>query len=95
MSIRIGKLGIVRLTGKDMGALRTQCLSRDEHCCVKCGRWVMDDVPYWAFNKYDMAHKKNKRMYGDVLENVETMCHECHMKSHNAGGKPLPRKELQ
>lgn len=93
MSIRIGNLGIVRRTGKDMDAMRNECLERDRHCCVKCGRYVWDGVPDWFSNKYDMAHKRNKRMYGDVLENVETMCHECHMHSHNCGGKPLLRKE--
>jgi hypothetical protein len=32
-----------------------------------------------------MAHKRNKRMYGDVLSNVETMRHECHMRTHTEG----------
>jgi 5-methylcytosine-specific restriction endonuclease McrA len=91
--IRVGKLGIVRVTGKDMEALRDESLVRDGGRCVRCGRRVTDYVPDYAPIKYDMAHKVSRSAGGsDTIDNVETMCHECHLKSHNAGGKPLPRK---
>jgi hypothetical protein len=44
---------------------------------------------------YHMAHIKNKRMYGDTLENVRALCGCCHTgdkAEHNCNGKPLPRK---
>jgi 5-methylcytosine-specific restriction endonuclease McrA len=92
---RVGKLGIVRLTGPALTALRQACFVRDGGKCVNCGQRVRDDVPDWAPNKYHMAHIGNKRMYGDVIENVKTLCGDCHTGNHaehNCGGKPLPRK---
>lgn len=90
-----GKCGIVRLYGPALEQLRNDCLERDHHCCVRCGIYVRDDVPDYAWNKYDMAHKISRGSGGsDVLDNVETMCHLDHMESHNCGGRPLPRKEI-
>jgi 5-methylcytosine-specific restriction endonuclease McrA len=88
-----GKLGIIRLTGTALANLRRHCYLRDEGACVKCGREVYDSVPEWHPLKYDMMHKRSRGAGGsDTLDNVETGCHECHMKSHNAGGKPVPAK---
>jgi 5-methylcytosine-specific restriction endonuclease McrA len=93
VTIRIGNIGIIRRTGKDLEALRTECFWRDDGFCVKCGKPVRDDVPDYAPNKYDMAHIKSRGAGGsDVLSNVEVLCHACHQKSHNCGGNPLPRK---
>jgi hypothetical protein len=66
---------------------------RDKERCVQCGKRLhlnarFDGDP----DAYDMAHRRNKAMWGDTLDNVESLCHDCHMKSHNAGGKPVPRK---
>lgn len=88
--IRIGKLGIIRVSGKDMTALRTTCFERDKGLCRECGVQVSDDVPEWHPRKYDMAHVRNKRMYGDHIDNVKTCCHSCHMKEH--AGR-LPREK--
>ena len=91
-----GKCGIVRLHGPALEQLRNECLERDNHCCVKCGIYVRDDVPDWAPNKYHMAHIGNKRMHGDVIINVKTLCGCCHTgdkAEHNCGGRPLPRKD--
>ena len=82
-----------RLKGSDLGALRVACFIRDGGRCVRCGKNLLlnprfDGDP----DAYDMAHKRNKAMWGDTLDNVESLCHEDHMKSHNAGGKPCPAK---
>ncbi len=82
---RVGKLGIVRLSGKAMDDLRMACWSRDNGLCVCCGRPAKLDVPDYHPARYDMAHVRNKRMYGDTLANVKTMRHECHMREHTKG----------
>jgi len=76
---------IIRLKGDPLTKLREACFKRDGGLCVCCGRPVRDNVPDWHPDKYDMAHIKNKRMYGDTLDNVKTMRHECHMREHNGG----------
>jgi 5-methylcytosine-specific restriction endonuclease McrA len=45
---------------------------------------------------FHMSHIKAKRMGGDFLDNVETLCGDCHRKYHNYGPsmeKPVPAKE--
>ena len=93
MTIRVGKLGIVRLTGKDMVALRNQRFLLDGGCCVRCGRAVSDERPDWHPLKFDLAHVRAKALAGDTIENTRTNCHECHTLSHNAGGHPVPKVE--
>lgn len=42
-----------------------------------------------------MAHIQAKRRGGDSLDNVRTLCAECHRKEHNYGPsltKPCPKK---
>lgn len=81
-----------RLTGEDLTLLREGCFTRDGGRCVRCDKKLhfharFDGDP----DAYDMAHKRNKRMYGDSLENVEAWCHACHMGYHQ-GGKPCRSK---
>jgi 5-methylcytosine-specific restriction endonuclease McrA len=80
-----GKLGTVRLYGGDLEMLRWRCFERDRFRCVQCGF-------YGYLDTLEMAHIRTKRNNGDTLDNVVTMCHACHEKSHNAGGKPCPPK---
>lgn len=75
--------GVVRLEGATLGLLRLQCLQRDKGRCCECHALVSDDLPEWHPLKYDMAHIRNKRMHGDTIDNVRTLCHGCHMKEHN------------
>jgi hypothetical protein len=87
-----GKLGIVRLYGDDLEALRRKCWSRDESRCQwpGCGVWCL-----WASgypNSGHMSHIRNKRMYGDTLENVKLLCIEHHLvNTHNP--KSVPPKQ--
>ena len=80
---RVGKLGIVRLTGKDMESLRRERFELDGYRCVDCGRGVS-----WEWGQ--LAHVRTKRNNGDTLENVRTKCAECHHREHNP--KSVPRK---
>jgi 5-methylcytosine-specific restriction endonuclease McrA len=72
-----------RLKGEDLIKLRHDCYLRDNAICQKCGiftLWVTTNV--MATNLYHMAHIKAKRMGGDTLENVETLCGDCHRRYH-------------
>ena len=81
--VTVGKLGIVRLTGKAIGALRAQCFKRDGYACVECKQHGE------FFNPLEMAHIKSRGAGGsDVLENVRTLCRQCHRAEH---GNPPPR----
>jgi 5-methylcytosine-specific restriction endonuclease McrA len=65
--------------------LRNECWVRDKGCCVKCGVDVWQELPHTSETAFHMAHIKAKRMGGDTLENVETLCGDCHRKYHNYG----------
>ncbi|MGI4812090.1 MAG: HNH endonuclease [Janthinobacterium lividum] len=65
---------------------------RDKGRCQACGVDTRYATGHMFENSYHMAHIKAKRMGGDSLENVRTLCGRCHRNEHNAGGKPCPRK---
>ncbi len=80
------------MKGADLLLLRDACFKRDEGRCQECGIRVAWNVAPECSYKYDMAHIKSRGAGGsDVLENVKTLCHSCHQKSHNCGGKPIPK----
>lgn len=74
-----------RLKGDDMTALRQESWAEHKGKCRFCGKPV-------AFNAGELAHVRNKRMHGDNLDNVGPAHKKCHRDSHNAGGKPCPKK---
>ncbi len=82
MSVTVGKLGIVRLTGPDLAELRLACFRRDGYECQECGRRVVMHAPDWAPWRAHMAHLPGHgRGVGgsDALEHVRTLCGSCHM----------------
>ena len=88
-----GKLGIVRLYGDDLTALRRQCFERDEYRCVDCGclvAWDEEEATERGIPVGDMAHIKGKRNHGDTLGNVRTKCRRCHDREHRP--KTVPSK---
>lgn len=96
---RVGKLGIVRLVGKELTRLRLECFERDGYRCQECGRlvsWNGEERMYFdylaTFPRGEMAHIRTKRNNGDTLDNVRTLCPDCHRLEHN-GGKPVPSKK--
>jgi len=80
-----GRLGIVRLYGKALEALRRECWLRHNKTCQTCGERVyyqarFDGDPL----AYDMAHIVSCGAGGsDTLENIRCKCHQCHMKEHS------------
>ena len=82
------KTAPVRLKGAKLAALRLACVTRDRGRCQECHRRVSDEAPPWHPLKFDMAHIKSRGANGaDVLSNLRTLCHECHMKEHAKGRK--------
>lgn len=88
-----GKLGIVRLYGDDLQALRRECYVRDNGRCqweedgVKCNK----HLPFEGMTdrRAHMAHIRNKRNHGDTLENVRILCPYHHLVSeHNPKSVP-------
>ena len=97
MSIREGKLGIVRVTGKEMTALRENCLEVYDGVCgggkngpdgkpMGCGGHVNE-------RHWHMAHIVGRGRGGsDVITNVVPTHPACHLVDlHNP--KPVPPKE--
>ena len=83
-----GKLGIVRLWGAAVGKLRNDCFERDQFKCQECGRGVSPHTFEGAQDHADMAHIIGRGAGGsDTLDNVRTLCHECHMIEHTQGRK--------
>lgn len=94
--IKVGKLGIVRLTGKDMVQLRRDVFERDGY---RCKHFIPPNMRAQFCNKLvsweygHLCHIKSRGAGGsDTTENTFVGCAECHMKSHNVGGKPCPTK---
>ena len=88
---RVGKTGTIRLTGKALEVLRRDCWLRHNETCQCCGERVYFESRFDGDPQaYDMAHIKSRGAGGsDVLDNVQCLCHSCHMKEHNCGGRPL------
>ena len=85
-----------RLKGNDLKMLRVDCYARDRGFCQNCGRMTVFDAPRQWVNSYHMHHIKAKRIGGDSLANVRTLCGKCHRESHVYGPsmkKPCPNKE--
>lgn len=80
---RVGKLGIVRLSGQALVDLRNACYMRDHGLCRECGKPLLFDAEWKGHpDRYHMAHIGNKRMYGDTIENVRALCGDCHRAEH-------------
>ena len=76
----IGKTGRIRLRGEKLEQLRRDCFERDGYRCV-CG---CKQPVTWETG--DMAHIQSRGAGGsDVLSNVKTMTHACHMREHAKG----------
>ena len=86
-----------RLKGADLEQLRVDCFFRDHWKCRSCGCYVFMSLPQEDNKSAHMAHIKAKRMGGDSLENVRTLCGKCHRLEHAYGKsleKPVPKKEV-
>lgn len=84
-----------RLKGFELQMLRCECSLRDNGVCQRCGRLTSLALPQEHPSSFHMAHRRNKRMWGDTLENVQTECGDCHRKYHQNGPsmeKPCPPK---
>ena len=97
----ITKGGRVRLYGADYQALKLAAYERSKRgraygvceCgCLRPAYWHHDLAPSLAA-RGELSHKKHGSRKSDELSEVLWMRHECHEKSHNAGGKPVPAKE--
>lgn len=85
---------IVRLKGKDMKALRIAVFLRDGGRCTKCKRRLV--LEPWSMFQEDamhLAHIRNKRNFGDTLQNCVAKCMRCHLIVEHMGGKVVPAKE--
>ena len=81
-----------RLGRQDLFKLRLDCWTRDFGRCQNCGCMTWFNADPISDVSYHMAHIKAKRIGGDSLDNVRTLCGGCHRAEHNAGGKPCPAK---
>jgi 5-methylcytosine-specific restriction endonuclease McrA len=79
--------GRIRLKGKALEDLRLKRFWRDNETCRKCGERVYFTARFDGDPQaYDMAHIVSRGAGGsDVIGNVETWCHRCHMRFHNTG----------
>jgi 5-methylcytosine-specific restriction endonuclease McrA len=74
-----GKLGIIRLWGKDMEPLRTSVFLRDCLRCRECGKDV-------TFATGHLAHIRSRGAGGsDTEENTRLLCGDCHRDEHQKG----------
>lgn len=84
-----------RLKGRNLATLRQNCWDRDEGICQECGKPTLFGVSLDCSDAFHMAHIKAKRIGLDTLDNVRTLCGDCHRKEHSYGPsmeKPCPPK---
>lgn len=74
-----------RMTAEELDALRAECWLRDGGKCQECGNDTLFNAPIEWDNSFHMAHIKNKRMYGDHIDNVQTECGRHHREYHAFG----------
>ena len=93
-----GHLGIIRLYGADMQALRLEAFERSGGRCEMQWNDRRCDYPI-SFENFELAHVVSRGAGGsDTLDNVLCSCKwradghpGCHVLSHNTGGTPCPR----
>lgn len=75
---------VVRLKGEALTDLRYQCWRRDGMKCRNCGIYTYLNARYDGDPQaFDMAHIQSRGAGGsDILANVLTACHACHMAAH-------------
>lgn len=76
-------------SSKEYSDFRKSCFARDNYTCVLCNKFS---------GVLNMDHIKPFSMYPElrmVLDNVRTLCHECHKKTDTYGYKSvLLKKQL-
>lgn len=84
-----------RLSTEEIGKVREQRYAEQGGRCLKCGKKVPlnGDI----FTRGHLAHKRNKRMWGDGPENIKGIeCPTCHLVIEHqygpSGQKPCPKK---
>jgi hypothetical protein len=82
----------VRLKGNAMRKLRMDRFLLDCGRCVDCGVLVSFNGNNPKIPPMHLAHVRNKRMFGDTLENTRTKCSFCHLVKEHNGGKVVPAK---
>lgn len=89
----ITKSGRVRLFGRDYTNFRMRVAVRAKEICeCGCGRPALYKANPHRPSDGEVAHNEHGPRKSDELSEVKWMRHECHMNSHNCGGKPCPKK---
>lgn len=85
-------------TKEEKAAIHEQVYVETEGRCElnlspRCISWTLPrEGEVWQ--RWHLVHKKAKRVHGWGRENLCGGCYFCHIEClHNAGGKPVPRKE--
>lgn len=75
----------IRLKGISQKQLHSEVLDRDNNCCVVCGKYVPEGTK---------AHHEPPKSHGgqDILENLVTLCYECHFKRHHGKDSTLVKR---
>lgn len=84
---------VVRLKGNAMRKFRFDIWMRDRRRCVRCGQEVSFNGKRTDIPPMHLAHRRSKRLWGDVESNCETACPQCHLVEEHMGGKVVPRKD--
>jgi hypothetical protein len=72
-------------------AIRKAVYLRDKGRCVICEKRVILERGFR--NSMHLSHIKSKGSGADwSMVNLQVLCPECHLKSHNCDGKPVPKK---
>ncbi len=84
-----------RLRGNAMRKFRFEIFMRDQQRCLKCGCRVSFNGKDPKMRPMHLAHRRNKRMWGDSFENCFTACSRCHLVDLHMGGKVVPAKGVR
>lgn len=84
-----------RVDHKTLGHLRNQVWTEQGGRCDECAELVHLEHPDFM-RRMHLAHRRNKRMFGDGRENLRGLCYRCHIVIEHGYGvtksKPCPPK---
>lgn len=81
------------LTSDEKETVRLHVFERAKERCEKCLRRVIFEAGFWT--SMHLAHTKSRGAGGSWSpSNLKCLCLECHLKSHNCGGKPIKIRKI-
>lgn len=82
----IAKENRIRLKGKALKSLNDAIFSRDDNCCIICGRYVQSGTKF--------HHEPNGSSKSDEIHKGVVLCEQCHFERHFTENCMILKKKI-